>query len=193
MKHTTKIIFACWLLASLSIVGLLVGGHYIAFNPTDFKNMIQFSENKNWTLHHVIAEGCGCSETVFLYLRSRGPQYNYNESVTIIGSQKSWVEPLQLAGFQVQFINEKELSNEDINGVPFLSIYNENKKSLYQGGYGSHFIKKTEDIQDLEIAKSLQGKGRMIANFPIFGCATSSKYKKIFDPFNLKYTKGNTL
>lgn len=193
VKKTTQILVICWLLASLSIVGLLVGGHYIAFNPTDLSSLIPFSGSKKWTVQHVIGEGCGCSETIFNYLKSRGPQKNYNESVAIIGNQQNWVEPLEKVGFQVQLVSEKEISNTEIQGVPFLSIFNEQRRPLYQGGYGSHFIKKAQDIQDLEIVKSLQGTGKTIANFPIFGCATSSKYKKILDPFNLKYTKGNTL
>lgn len=191
-KYTTQALVTCWFLASLSVVGLLVGGHYIAFNPIDMSSLAQFSDSKKWTVQHVIGEGCGCSETIFNYLKNRGPQQNYTESVTIIGNSKNWAESLAQVGFQVQLVSEKEISDTEIHGVPFLSIFNEQRRPLYQGGYGSHFIKKAEDIQDLEIVKSLQGTGKTIANFPIFGCATSSKYKKILDPFNLKYTKGNT-
>ena len=145
-KYTTQALVTCWFLASLSVVGLLVGGHYIAFNPIDMSSLAQFSDSKKWTVQHVIGEGCGCSETIFNYLKNRGPQQNYTESVTIIGNSKNWAESLAQVGFQVQLVSEKEIPDTEIHGVPFLSIFNEQRRPLYPGGYGSNFIKKAEDL-----------------------------------------------
>ncbi len=190
-----------WLLICIGVVSLLLSQHYITFNPSEYISKLSqkiifdsgTEKKSKWTLHHILGAGCGCSETVFSYLKSRGPQSDLNEAVTVVGADKNWASSLRAVGFKVQLISENELNADEMLGVPYLAIYNEQNDPIYQGGYGEHFIKKNEDVLDLQILKSLKGHGKTAHIFPIFGCAASLKYKKILDPFNQKYEKAEKL
>lgn len=188
-KKTLYFFTLCWLSICTICVGLLVSNHYIVFKPSDLLPSTNEIKNSKWTLHHILGVGCGCSETVYQYLKSRGPESEFNEVITVIGDNQVWINSLKAVGFTVQSVNENSLNTDEMFGVPYLAIYNQKNQPIYKGGYGEHFIKKQDDILDLKIVKSLQGRGKAPKVFPIFGCASNLKYKKIFDPFNLKSGK----
>lgn len=188
-KFILSTLVAIWVVVGLVVVTTWLQQHTLILKPL----ALQVPAVEGWALHHVLGEGCGCSEAIFKYLKQRGPQSEFQEFVTVLSEKAMprtlWGDELEKRGFRVQKMPLSQLPEDELNGVPFLMVIAPSNQKVYVGGYGNHLIKTSEDIHDLEIIQQLQGRAGPVTEFPIFGCVMSTKYQKILDPFRLKYAQ----
>lgn len=173
-----------WAIGLIIVMSSLLVEHTISFKPLifSFKNEASHSD---LSLTHVLGAGCKCSKTVAQYLHDRKPLKDVAETVVLIGNDKD-LETL-VSGYNLKKVTPESIDSELIVGVPYLFVKNASDIVLYAGGYSSSHITEKTNFLDLEILNSFRGKGRTPASLPVFGCATSQKYRSLLDPFNLKY------
>lgn len=177
--------FAIWAVVCLGIVSVMHSSHVVSFLP--HVGLIQTSNSKGWSMTHVLSVDCKCSETVAKYLIERKAQIGTSETIILLGKSPELIKKFLASGFMAEERDPNLLKDDEFSvGVPFLIITKPGSDIVYAGGYGDRKIIQGSPIQDLAIFASLQG-GRAPASFPIFGCAASSRFQKLIDPFKTKY------
>lgn len=173
-------LISVWLTVCLVLIAWLGGSHALALFPTTIKG----EKTKNWALSHILAPGCGCSDYVLKSLLSRKPNSSILETVYWMSDvEPAFSESLVKAGYQFKLLPPSN-DKSKIEGVPTLMVFNGGEQPLYAGGYSSQKLNSVNHVKDQEILLGLMGKGPL-KEFPIFGCATSLKYRKILNPFAL--------
>ena len=194
MKKSHYLFIICWVGGITLIVGYIHSWHLVDLKP---QSEITLSFNKmipdvsdEFGVIHFLTPLCSCSEQIFKHLVERGPLKEEKEVVILVDdSQGVFQRPLEEKGYSTKLISTDKLSEEfksAIQGVPLLVIYEKNKKVRYAGGYYEKAITPFTKIDIKKFTDSLH-EGREIASLPIIGCAVSEEYKKILDPFGLKY------
>lgn len=188
-----KSIFKIGCLVGWGSVATFIGVQLHSYHLVSFFPNPDLKQNQpgQFSVTHVLSEGCRCSDIVRDHLLARGPISGISETVIFLTAKTS---PQQLQsrfeqrGFHFQ-TKEKEAYaqfNSQATGVPFMTVSSPQQSLLYAGGYGSHKILLGQDIQDVKIITQIQAN-RNPAHLPIFGCATSLKYQNLLDPFSIKY------
>jgi hypothetical protein len=167
-----------WICTSLIVVAWMGVGHHISFKPT----LIKPAASEKWTVSHVLAPDCRCSKLVLESLLSRKPQSDVNERIIWMAEQPPReLEQIKKLGFDFDLAPLVADKNE-IEGVPTLSISNEKGQNIYVGGYSNSKLTHASHVKDIEIINGLKGRGPL-TEFPVFGCATSQKFRKYLNPF----------
>jgi len=194
VKKSHALFIALWVGVISLVVGYIHSWHIIDLKPN--KNLsLAFNEmipevTEEFGVIHFLTPLCSCSEQIFKHLIERGPLNKEKEVVILINDAKEiFATSLKERGFQVNLISTDKLSEDfknAVQGVPLLVIYEGEKKVRYAGGYYEKAITPFTKIDIEKFTNSLRS-GRDIASLPIVGCAVSEEYKKILDPFGLKY------
>lgn len=181
VKHLKKLIFVFWGLSSLALIGWMGLGHSISFKPTATIT----SPSDKWTMTHVLAPDCRCSSIVLESLLSRKAEPDIYENILWMSQSKPpQIEQLKQNGFSLQLAQVNE-DKKEIEGVPTLIVTNQKGNDLYVGGYSYSKLNDVKQIKATEILNSLRGRGTL-NEYPVFGCATSLKYRKFLNPFAQK-------
>jgi len=192
-KLALALIISVWAIVGIVLVAPIVNSHSIAWSsrlPSSiFGTTSPSTHNNKWRLMHVVTKGCKCSDTVVKYLLKRGPSTKHDDFVIVVGPADDWTASLTAAGFATRTATKED--TKGVHALPFLQIVNSSDQSLYVGGYGRHFIRRDSDIKDMEIIANLEN-GKPTTEFPIFGCAASSIYRKFLDPLNFKSNTDQT-
>lgn len=177
-------------LFGVSVVTLIHSWHYADFSKqTKFDISRYLSNNSDkWSLVHILAGGCGCSDFTINYLLKRGVAKESNEVVFIIDNDNFPIEQLRKAGFQVELVSSQNFlkSDEELSGVPLLLILDKKQRIQYAGGYDSKMVNVDTAFKDLHLLASLKN-GEETKGLPAFGCIVANNYKKLLDPLGFKY------
>ncbi len=180
-SHFLYITIAAWVIASGALVAWLGGSHVIAL----FATQVPIFSQSKWSLTHVLAPDCQCSKIVLESLLNRKPAADIPESIVWMSEvEPLFKEKLVSRGFSFKLMTPNHDSSH-IEGVPTLIIGNNKSEPVYVGGYSSSKLNSVSQVKDQEILKGLMGKGP-VREFPIFGCATSMKYRRFLNPFASK-------
>ncbi|MFN8847313.1 MAG: hypothetical protein ACK5V3_06435 [Bdellovibrionales bacterium] len=167
---------------SLMAVAWMGVGHHISFKPTLVNSI---TSGDKWTVSQILSPDCRCSNLVLKSLLSRRAQADINERIIWMAEQPPLErEQLNKLGFDLVLTASIEDKNE-IEGVPTLAISNEKGQNLYVGGYSHSKLTNVNQVKDIEIVHGLKGQGPL-TEFPVFGCATSQKFRKYLNPFAQK-------
>lgn len=164
-----------------------------AWHNSDFakeKNLsnLKLNTSSRWKLHHYIGGDCKCSEFIVDYLIKRKTQLDIDEEIVIFDDIKNFKTRLIKAGFNAQSIKYAEYPKENRPvGFPILAITSPAGEVVYEGGYSDKMINPFTEFKDLKIIHDLKNQERKIASLPAYGCYSSLKYRKEFDPIGLKY------
>lgn len=167
-----------------------MGSHSLALKPSkndEIKLLVKDDiASSKWTKLHFLGADCGCSENIFKHLMARKPQHDINEKIFMIGKNELWSKELRMKGYEVHDGKMDEFSKKySINAVPQLSILDEKKVVLYNGGYTTR-RGPASAVEEDSILKDLRAKHETKER-PIFGCLSGSINRKNADPLNLKY------
>ncbi len=177
-----KIVYWLYVIFGLIFFGILHASHNYSFEAKITDINLPATINNDYSLTHVLAEGCGCSEFVGEYLQRRGKFGN--ENIIAIGEIPS-VSQLKEKGFIVKTFSKTDNALKGISGVP-LFLVSKGKKILYLGGYDNKMLTRHTEMKDLKTLAAIKN-GKDIKGLPIFGCANSKSLQKYFDPLGFKY------
>lgn len=172
-------------------VTLMHSWHYADLSPEKSVALPDDLSAKKGVLHF-ITPLCSCSKEIYKHLISKGPLEGskYNEKVIVVDDKKNeFSTSLRTAGYEVEKVDSAEMMKRygsDIRGVPLLVIYNDEKVPLYVGGYTNKSITPFTEINYRSFLTKIENKEK-IEKLPVIGCAVSDEYKKMLDPFGLKY------
>lgn len=184
MKKTIFWVFILsWIIGSTYTVAHIHGIHLIEFDNAKVNKTLKLKIETPWGLTHILAEECGCSETVLEYLVKRGPQKNVSESVILLGQSLKYKDLLSKKGFKI--IDGKYLDGY-VDGVPMLVIHNKSGEVKYSGGYTKGMVTPISKILDLKILEQVKNNINS-KDLVVMGCAISKELQKEIDPLGLKY------
>lgn len=184
-----------WVVSVSAVVGVMHSWHYVNLSPSEptALSIENYSSNiKSYGVVHFLTPACSCSKNIFNHLMSRAPYDPQEIKETVVlfdDNQDSMSSKLQNKGYEVLSLLSSTINKQDkgsVRGVPLLVIYNKNKVTKYVGGYSEQAITPFTDINVAGYIAELE-KGRTISSKPVIGCAVSKEYKKLLDPFGLKY------
>lgn len=153
--------------------------------------------SKNWTMVHVLYEGCGCSQRVVDYLMgprrsSHSGEYPLDEWVILVGDDSdstangdSLASAAAAAGYLIK--RETQTSLFELYGIesaPLFVVLNPTSEPAFVGGYTAR--KQGLAYEDLHVLEQLQ-QGAQPAPIPIYGCGVSTSLQTALDPFSIKY------
>lgn len=189
-KFFISVLTALWLGFSIYWVSLLHAGHILAF-----ENKIQsggisslVSSEKKWTMIHIFAPKCRCSEFLLKELSSRTPLDETHEVVVTLGAFPE-AQILRSKGYDVVQKSIEQLKSEDkvlLEGVPFFIIAKNDRTVAYAGGYSTEKINPNTKLKYIEIFTDLRA-GHTVAALAVKGCSVSEKYQRMLNPFGLTY------
>lgn len=177
-----------WGVAVLYFVAELGVQHSISFLPTRLGVSVSKATDvaeDELQVTHVLASGCKCSESVAKYLLQDLHGVTH-QKVVWVGEKSPYEEALKKLGYQFEYFDKEQISREELQGVPTLLI-SKADQIIYAGGYSAQRIFKPEEVKFSEIYLALK-EGRRPTEWPIFGCATAQKYRKVLDPWGFKYS-----
>ncbi len=182
--------FAVWFIVLSVPLSYMMGTHSLSLKPSKSETLKSLIVNKNsnekWSKLHFLGSDCACSENVYQTLLKRIPDKNINEQIFVIGKQDSWIKNLKAKGYQVQSGSMEEFEKKySITAVPQLSIFDNNQKILYSGGYTTK-RGPASAVEDELIVKEIKEK-KGTSERPIFGCINGSINRKNTDPLGIKY------
>jgi len=203
-----KLVLGVWGVGILVVGASLMAGHLVSLpvpRATDSRLRASLAAGPGvalgevrWSAHHVLYQGCGCSQRVLSHLLERRARTDLVETVVYVRDPATpdtteqaaaSVEALH-AGFGFEPSTPAELERRyAVESAPFLLIADGAGQVLYAGGYtersGSQQLKDTDIIDGLEA-------GRPMGALPVFGCAVSSRVQQAIDPLGLKYKRGGS-
>ncbi len=196
--YIIKISFlVAWIITISAIVGIMHSWHLADLSPVDKKSLTikdYSSDVKNFGIIHFLTPACSCSQSIYEELISRPPYKEdwAKEAVVLIDDSKNVMKPHLLSkGYKVISLSSKSIDKNNkgsIRGVPLLVIYDKKKVTRYVGGYSAQAITPFTDINIESFLKKIES-GAEVDSLPVIGCAVSKEYKKLLDPFGLKYTE----
>jgi hypothetical protein len=140
-----------------------------------------------WSLTHILAVDCPCSQRIADHLLGRGVVPGASEEVWILGSNPGLAGKLKVRGFQVSAVDPDHLAaSTGIEGGPWLLIRNPAGKLAYSGGYSSMPMNVPAEARDLELLDRCR-KGEYPPAWPAFGCAASHALQRKLDPLGLHF------
>ncbi len=184
-----------WVTLASYGVTLMHSWHYSDLSPKEELSFthIKFSdETQKAGVIHFLTPLCSCSKEIFKHLVKKGPldKKIYLEKVVLIDDlNEEFAKPLIEKGFDVHLIESekaKHIFDGEIRGVPLLTIYGRDLKTQYVGGYSDKSITPFTEINYRSFLEKIE-KNLEIKSLPVIGCAVSKEYKKLLDPFGLKY------
>ncbi|OUR99584.1 hypothetical protein A9Q84_00765 [Halobacteriovorax marinus] len=166
-------------------------GYYLNYGAPVGKMISTKKLTSNWTIVHVLGEGCTCSIKIFKYLSKRGLTKGASEKVIYFGKRNLHTTALEKAGFLIQLstLEEMEINNRTLHGLPFFQIYSPDKSLKYSGGYSTSMISETTELKDLLVFEKIRNDKRNIKKNPVYACETGGEYQTQLDPFRLRYTR----
>lgn len=185
--------FALLVWASLLTVTIsyLMVGHWVALpsnQPVLVNNQIvRIKTDLASQLHvqHVLSQSCPCSQRIAKHLASRWPIPSVSEQIVVVESPKDTTSMVFPDAYSVKRVSaERLMADYAIESAPVLLITDSNGKVVYSGGYTAR--KQGYEIRDYEIIASLL-RGEAVEALPVYGCAVSTRLKKVVDPLGLKY------
>ncbi|MBC7466562.1 MAG: hypothetical protein H7256_11270 [Bdellovibrio sp.] len=181
-----------WVGLSIYWVSLLHAGHLLAFENKIQPNAISslISDQKKWTMIHIFAPKCRCSEFLLKELSARAPLSDTQEVVVTLGAFPE-AEILRAKGYEVVQKSIEQLKTEEkvlLEGVPFFIIAQKDHTVAYAGGYADEKINPNTKLKYLEIFADLQA-GHTVATLAVKGCPVSEKYQRMLNPFGLNYNE----
>jgi hypothetical protein len=135
-------------------------------------------------LTHALAVECPCSGRILAYLEERGAVPGVAEEVLLVGGDPALVERLRARGFAVSVLDEAELAQRGIVGVPSLVVWRPDGTAAYRGAYAP---RPQMDPIDLDLLAEVR-EGTAPEPMPIFGCAVSRGLQLRLDPLRIKYS-----
>ena len=167
--------------------------HMHGIHKVEFKNqpinpgkLINAKFSTPYAMVHVLTEECGCSQIIAEYLIERGPLKDTKEFVYFVGKSQEYANGLKEKGFEVRFLKEED---EHFQGVPMLTLYDQDQGIVYAGGYSQKIITPITKILDISLLKELKQNKKISKQYPIQGCAVSKNLMTKIDPLGLKYSK----
>lgn len=197
MNKLKWLLLICWVTGISAVVGYMHSWHLVDLSPKNQSKISieSFSSDvKNFGVIHFLTPACSCSQSILDHLLKRAPIdiERAKEAVVLFDDSKDQMKSKLLKnGYQVFSLDSKEINKENegaIRGVPLLVIYDKDKITKYVGGYSDKAITPFTEINISEYLKSIE-MGKKLATNPVIGCAVSNEYKKLLDPFGLKYTE----
>jgi hypothetical protein len=194
-KFLASTFLVVWIAATSYAVTMMHSWHYSDLGPKNkisFKKLDFSNSEQNIGVIHFLTPLCSCSKEVFKHLVDKGPLQNkvYKERVILIDDQKKeFMNTLLAKGFDVVNLDSETIKTQfegDIKGVPLLAIFDREFKTRYVGGYSDKSITPFTQINYRNFLEQLKTKQK-IKSLPVIGCAVSKEYKKLLDPFGLKY------
>lgn len=161
--------------------------HQISVKPeitSDFA--LQEVPSGSYGLVHFLGEGCGCSKIIANHLVKRGRISGVTEEVWLVGNSQELAPIFKDSDFVVKIFKVEPKENPPINAVPAFGVYDHKKTFHYMGAYVEGPVRPNSDFQDVSIYRSLKAE-RSVASLSVTGCVVAEKYKKLLDPFGIKY------
>jgi hypothetical protein len=201
-----KLILGVWGVGILVVGASLMAGHLVSLpvpRVTDSRLRASLAAGPGvalgqWSAHHVLYQGCGCSQRVLAHLLKRHARPGLVETVVYVRDpaasdtteQASASAEAPRAGFGFETSTPTELEHRyAVESAPFLLIADGAGQVRYAGGYTAR--SGSQQIEDTEILDGLQA-GRPVGTLPVFGCAVSSRVQQAIDPLGLKYKRGGS-
>lgn len=176
------LVLSAWALAVTAAVLPLFASHLVVFKPGGTASAAIVPGS--WSMTHVLAQACACSQTVVPYLLKRGP-VDAHEKVLFFGRQFPREAELRARGFEVEVRDPATRDRSEITAVPFLMISNPAGVVVYAGGYSDHRVSVTTTLQDVALLEQLRVHADSAA-LPVIGCAVSAQDQARIDPFGIK-------
>lgn len=188
MRKTDLGIFLFWFVGISIPLTYLMGFHTFAFQTSPVSRVQEHSSVKagknQWTLVHLMSAKCGCSKRTTKYLASRKPLDGHKEVVFVFdGSLPAEPELVQSGYDVVHMSGDEAFEKYNISSVPQLVVFSPKGELKYSGGYNDARIDSYEDLNVLKLLK----EEKIVAAYPVFGCANGQKISKLIDPWGLKY------
>ena len=184
-----------WITIASYGVTLMHSWHYSDLSPKQtlkFNELKFIGEEQKFGVVHFLTPLCSCSKEIYKHLIGKGPLTSslYAERVVLIDDFKEeFSKPLRDKGFEVYLIESEKAKNifdGEIRGVPLIAIYDRELKARYVGGYTGKSITPFSKIDYRSFLTKVENKEKL-ESLPVIGCAVSKEYKKLLDPFGLKY------
>lgn len=198
MRKNLKYAFAgIWVIAVSGLVGMLHAWHKADYSQNLALDALGHSYHELGTgqfgVIHFLAPTCSCSEIILETFEKSGPlSQEVIEEVHLVGEDLGWKDRLKELGFKVFHYRFSEFSKKfegKISGLPLLTIYNDQKNTIYQGGYSDKSITPFTKIDIAQFLRTVK-KGQQ-EKLPIIGCAVSKELQNKMDILGIKYSKGN--
>ncbi|MFT6632543.1 MAG: hypothetical protein ACJAS4_002507 [Bacteriovoracaceae bacterium] len=174
----------CWASGVSLTIAHIHGFHLVNFqNEKVNESLIIPKIEESWGMIHLLAEECGCSQTVAEYLIERGKLKGTSEKVILVGSSTQYSSRLTDLGFEIV---EANYLDGYIDGVPMLIIHNKKGEVKYSGGYANGMITPVTKIVDLKLLAQVKNNIKS-KDLIVMGCAVSKEIQKELDPMGLKY------
>jgi hypothetical protein len=182
-------VFGAWLILATVAASTLTAWHSIAVPVSTNSAGLTKGGSTGWRITHYLSSECGCSQGVASYLESRGPLSQATEEVVLIastdrGRDAAFRGRLSEKNFRVELISENDASTDGVQGVPTLEIVAPTGRVAFRGGYRKLGAAPGAYL-DVAILSGLMAS-RPVGAIPIYGCATSTRLRRLLDPLGLK-------
>lgn len=180
--------FGVWCLLTSLLGAWMVAQHEIVL--PEAAPQARLATGSRLLARHFLGVDCGCSQGVAANLIARRPRGgDWSEEVWLIGRDEELERRLRESGYGVLIVDdEKTLSEQGIQGAPWLALYSAKGELHYSGGYasgrpGTHGVQ----LQDGKLMAQVEQGGRPVS-LPAYGCATSRELQRKLDPLGFKYS-----
>ncbi len=186
------VLFTVWFSITAVVGARLAALHLVPLPQPEFQESVASeaeprSTKNSWSLTHILAVNCPCSQRIADHLLSRGVVPNVIEDVWILGSKPDLAGEFDLRGFHVSTVDPDQLAaRTGIQGGPWLLIRDPLGKLVYSGGYAARPLNDPADARDLELLDRVRNGEHPVA-WPAFGCAASHSWQRKIDPLGFKY------
>jgi hypothetical protein len=187
-----KVLLGIWLVGGVLLGGALLIRHLVAMpTPAATDSTLRgaldaITTPSRWREVHFLYRACTCSRrTIAHLLHDREPR-DVDQLVVMVddaGLPGPDDDRLRLAGFRVELVTPEILHDRfHVEAAPLLVVLTPDDELAYVGGYNRH--KQSPAYEDLQIVEDLRAQ-RAVAALPVFGCATSARLARTFDPLGL--------
>lgn len=194
MRRLLVILIGLWVVGGGVLGGVLLIQHLVALPiPGTTSNKLrdqlarELPPDQRWHVMHVMYRACACSQRTIAHLMSsRRPAQSEELALIVDDEGRAAAEDQRLRdrGYRVRVITPWQLRQDfDLEAAPVLVIARADGQLAYVGGYTRH--KQGAAFEDLEILAALR-QADAPATLPVFGCPTSERLARAFDPLGLR-------
>jgi hypothetical protein len=195
MRRLGVIALWVWLGVGIVVGGLLLLRHVGAM-PAPIKSDVRLRDaiaawlpdhTGRWRVVHIMYRSCQCSRRTIEHLTTTPRPAGLDELVLMVdddGHPGADDARLSSAGFRVEVITPAVLHERfHIEAAPVLVVARPDHELAYVGG--SNRAKQSPAYEDIAIIAAAVRRGAP-APLPVFGCATSDRLARRFDPLGLR-------
>jgi hypothetical protein len=185
-RWVTRIFFGVWALAVGFPIATLMASHLVPIPNRTIAAPRLDARRAEWQVADVLAADCECSRAVADHLVARGPLHGAAERVVYVGAVGDRADALRAHGFLVETVTPTDASvHLGVDGVPWLLMIRPDGTTAYAGGYSRQRPGTSPEFDDEEIWNAVSRREERPA-LPAFGCLTSERLRRTFDPLRLK-------